>query len=74
MSFEKIKAGVLDGPEICALVRDDEFVRMTNDKEKEAWLSFAAVIKNFLGNQKADNDEILVSRMLLAFLAILAAA
>ncbi len=67
LSFEKIKAGVFDGSQIRALVRDDEFVRKMDDKEKEAWLAFVAVIKNFLGSKKADNYEILVSKMLLAF-------
>ena len=67
LSFEKIKAGVFDGPQIRALVRDEEFVRKMNDKEKTAWLSFVAVIQNFLGNKKADNYEFLVTRMLLAF-------
>jgi hypothetical protein len=67
LSFEKIKAGVFDGPQIRALVRDEQFVRKMDDKEKAAWLSFAAVIQNFLGNKKADNYEVLVTRMLLAF-------
>lgn len=62
LSFEKIKAGVFDGPQIRALVRDEEFVRKMNDKEKAAWLSFMAFIQNFLGNKKADNYEVLVTR------------
>lgn len=67
LSYEKIKAGVFDGPQIRALVRDQEFVTKMNEKEKSAWLSFKTVIQNFLGNKKADNYEILVARMLLAF-------
>ena len=38
-----------------------------NNKEKEAWLSFVDVIKNFLGNKKASNHENLVANMLSAF-------
>ncbi|XP_076367169.1 uncharacterized protein LOC143255416 [Tachypleus tridentatus] len=67
LSFEKIKAGVFDGPQIRALVRDQEFARKMNDKERTAWLSFVAVMANFLGNKKADNYETLVANMLSAF-------
>ena len=67
LSFEKIKAGVFNGPQIRALVRDQEFARKMNDKERTAWLSYVAVMANFLGNKKAGNYEILVANMLLAF-------
>lgn len=67
LSIEKTKAGVFDGPQIRTLVRDQEFVKKMTDKEKEAWVSFVEVIKNFLGNTRADNYEDVVSRMLLAF-------
>ena len=64
---EKIEAGVFDGPQICTLVRDQEFVQKMNAKEKAAWLAYEDVIKNFFGNKKAQNYEILVSKMLFAF-------
>ena len=67
LSCEKIKAGVFDGPQIRALVRDQTFVRAVNDKEKAAWLSFVDIMKNFLGNKKAGNHEDLVGNMLSAF-------
>lgn len=67
LSLEKIKAGVFDGPQIRTLVRDEEFVNKMNDKEKAAWVSFVEVIQNFFGNKKADNYEVVVNRMLLAF-------
>ena len=38
-----------------------------NEKEKAAWLSFSAVVRNFLGNKKAHNYEDLVTNMLLAY-------
>ena len=47
LSYEKIKAGVFDGPQIRTLVHDQAFVQAMNDKEKVAWLSFADVMKNF---------------------------
>ena len=48
-------------------MRDQEFARKMNDKERTAWLSFVAVMANFLGNKKADNYETLVANMLSAF-------
>ena len=69
LCYEKIKAGVFDGPQIRTLVRDQAFVlvQTMNDKEKAAWLSFVDVMKNFLGNKKAGNHEDLVGNMLSAF-------
>ena len=67
LSFEKIKAVVFNGPQIRALVRDQEFARKMNNKERTAWLSWLAVMANFLGNKKVDNYETLVANMLSAF-------
>ena len=67
LSYEKIKAGLFDGPQIPTLVRDQEFVQKMSAKEKAAWLAYEDVIKNFLGNKKAQNYDILVSEMLFAF-------
>ena len=64
LSYEKIKAGVFDGSQICTLVRDQAFVQTMNDKEKAAWLSFVDVMINFLGNKKAGNHEDRVGNML----------
>ena len=36
LSYEKIKAGVFDGPQIRTLVRDQAFVQVMNDKENAA--------------------------------------
>ena len=38
-----------------------------NNSEKETWLSFVAVMQNYLGNIKAENYQVLVVAMLLAF-------
>ena len=48
LSFEKIRAGVFDGPQIRLLIRDQEFSSKMNDRERSAWLSFVAVVENFL--------------------------
>ena len=66
-SFEKIKAGVFNGPQIRTLVRDQGFTQTMNDKEKAAWLSFVDNTKNFLGNKIAQNYENLVSNTFSAF-------
>ncbi|XP_075198008.1 vomeronasal type-2 receptor 26-like [Anomaloglossus baeobatrachus] len=65
----KIKAGVFYGPQIQTVIRNDEFAKKINKEEKAAWQSFVAVTKNFLGNKKAENYELLVQRMLLAFIS-----
>ena len=67
LSFDKIMAGVFDGPKIHTLALDEEFVNKMNDKEKAAWLSFVSVTQNFPGNKKADNYHVLVTTMLLAY-------
>ena len=67
LSYEKIKAGIFNGPQIRTLVCDQGFTQTMNDKEKAAWLSFVDVTENFLGNKKAQNYENLVSNMLSAF-------
>ena len=70
LSFEKITAGVFDGPQIRTLIREDQFVAKMTALENAAWLSFVAVVQNILGNNKADNYKELVNRMLLAFRAL----
>ena len=48
LSIEKKKAGVFNGPQIRYLIKDKEFIKTMNIKEKTAWLSFVVVVKNFL--------------------------
>ena len=65
--FEKIRAGVFDGLQIRTIIRDDQFVAKMTTLERAAWLSFVAVVQNFLGNNKAENYSELVNRRLLVF-------
>ncbi|XP_073532722.1 uncharacterized protein [Phyllobates terribilis] len=67
LSSEKLKAGIFDGPQIRKLIKDSNFPKEMNDMEAAAWCSFVLVVKNFLGNKKADNYEELVQNMLLRF-------
>ena len=61
LSYEKIKAGVFNGSQIRAFVRDQDFVRKMNDKERGVWFSFVAIMENFLGNKKANSYETFLS-------------
>ena len=65
--FDKIKAGFFVKPQIRTLERDEEFVNKMINKERAAWLSFIEVTRNFLGNKKADNYHVLVTKVLLAY-------
>ena len=48
-------------------MNDDNFVNSMNVLESNAWNSFVAVVKNFLGNHKSDNYRELVDRMLASY-------
>lgn len=67
LSSAKIKEGIFDGPQIRLLMRDSNFLKSMNLTEKEAWLSFQNVVKNFLGNKKSENYEQIVADMLIKF-------
>ena len=67
LSFEKIKVGVFDGPQIRVHVCDQNFVRKMKDKERGAWFSFVAIMKHFLRNKKANNYKTLVTNLFSAF-------
>ena len=65
--FREDHGRCFNGPQIRALVCDQEFTRKMNNKERTAWLSFVAVMANFLANKKADDYDTLVANMLSAF-------
>lgn len=67
VTSEKKKAGIFVGPQIRQLFKDREFENTMNSLEKEAWLSFKAVVEGFLGNKKDPNYRNLVERLLKAF-------
>ena len=67
LSYEKIKAGVFDGPQIRTLINDTNFTILMTDIKKNVWNSFVMVVKHFLGNKKADNYKDLVETMLIHF-------
>ena len=65
--MEKLKAGILDVPQIRQLIRDPEWKNSMNEVELQAWKAFILVVKNFLDNNKARNYVELVNNMLTAF-------
>ena len=48
--FEKLKADVLDGSQLRQLMKDQHFIETMSELERIAWLSFKALVNEFLGN------------------------
>lgn len=67
ISTEKLKAGIFDGPQIRTAMKDADFVKVMNPREKKAWLDFKSLIENFLGNKKSEDYEQLVENFLKSF-------
>ena len=65
--IEKLKSGILDGPQIRILTKDPCFVHSMTDTESTTWQIFVLVSQNFLGSRKADNYLGLVEDMLSKF-------
>jgi hypothetical protein len=53
VSDAKIKEGIFIGPQIRELIQDKQFDEDLNETERNAWLSFKRICKDFLGNHKA---------------------
>jgi hypothetical protein len=64
LSEDKLREGVLVGPQIRDLMADDAFERSLKKVEKEAWLAFKEVCHGFLGNFRAENYRELVGNMI----------
>lgn len=64
MSFEKIKAGVFDGPH---LVEDEHLIGTKSEIQKNAWLAFKNIAKDFLGNTRAQSYAEIVQQLLESF-------
>jgi len=60
VSDAKIKEGIFIGPQIRELMQDKQFDADLNGTERNAWLSFKGICKDFLGNHKAANDQVVV--------------
>ena len=55
LSIEKIKATEFDGLQTWKPIKDEQFTGTMSDFEKNPWLSFKDVVKNFIGNTRASN-------------------
>jgi len=52
VSDAKIKEGIFIGPPVRGLKQDKQFDEDLNETERNAWLSFKRICKDFLGNHK----------------------
>jgi hypothetical protein len=64
LSEAKIKGGIFVGPQIRELTKDKNLVSVLNEVELAAWTAFRDVSSNFLGNNKADNYQEIMERLL----------
>jgi hypothetical protein len=59
-----LKAGIFVGPQIHKLMKDKDFEKTMNAREKEAWTTFRSVTENFLGNNKDPNYKNIAETLL----------
>jgi len=70
MSDAKIKDGIFIGPHIRELMQDKQFDEDLNETERNAWLSFKRICKDFLGNHTAVNYQDVVQDLLTLYKAM----
>ena len=69
-SYEKVRAGIFDEPQIRTLIRDPPFVLHKTVVESAAWCSYVSMVKKFLGKTKADCYQDIVKQILTNFQAV----
>ena len=67
VSFEKLKAGIFDGPQIRELMKDSSFDDALSATELSTWGSLKSVITNFLGKNRYEEYEKEVDELLKNF-------
>ena len=70
VSDAKIKEGIFIGPQIRELTQDKQFDEDLNETERNAWLSFKRICKDFLANHKAVSYQDVVQDMLTSYTAM----
>jgi len=70
VSDPKIKEGILIGTQISELLQDKHVDEDLNETERNAWLSFKRICKDFLGNHKAANYQDVVKHLLTSYKAM----
>jgi hypothetical protein len=63
----KLKEGIFIGPDIRELMFDEDFLLMTTEIEREAWLAFKSVVTKLLGNNKDTDFVTIFANMLEKF-------
>ena len=69
-SYEKVRAGIFDGPQMRTPIRNPAFVLHMTVVESASWCSCVSVVKEFLGKTKADCYQDIVKQMLTNFQAL----
>jgi hypothetical protein len=70
VSDAKIKEGIFIGLQIRELMEDKQFDEGLNETERNAWLSFKRICKEFLGNHKAADCRDVVQDLLTSYKAM----
>ena len=70
VSDTKIKEGIFIVPQIRELVQDKQFDEDLNETERNAWLSFKKICKDFLENHKAVKYQDVVQDLLTFYKAL----
>ena len=70
MSYEKVRAGIFDEPQIRTMVRDPAFVLHMTVVESAAWCLYVSVVKEFLRKTKADGYQDIAKQMQTNFQAL----
>jgi len=70
VSDAKMKEGICIGPQIRGLTQDKQFDKTLNETERNAWLSFKRICKDFLGNHKAANYQDVLQDLLTSYKAM----
>jgi len=66
----KIKEGIFTGLQIRELMQDKQFDEDLNESERNAWLCFKTICKNFVGNHKTANYQDVVQDLLTSYKAM----
>lgn len=69
ISDSKIKEGIVAGPQIRDLMKDEKFAECLNRTELAAWSAFQDVVKNFLGSYRSPHYKTMVDTLLSAYKA-----
>jgi len=70
VSEPKINESIFIGPQNRELTQDKEFDEDLNETERNVWLSFKRICKDFLGNHKAANYQDVVQDLLTSYRAM----